>query len=674
MNSSKQSKQELLAHKTPTKNSHKASPSINNKHSKALDPGSPQHMPQNTSPFIDSDQFYYPNMPDVTQLNEYQEGESIRVALRIRPMNSAEIRRGDENCARVINDSTVQIINKASPKHFGFNMSFAERINQQEVFQKCGVPQLLDSVLDGYSATVLAYGQTGSGKTYTMAGVEEKLGQEIYISDETEGLIPRGFRYLWQSMVKRQEQFYVKASYMEIYNEQLRDLLNPSSGILHTRWNVKNGFFVEDLLVVECASVDDLVAVLHEGMKNRKKGSHELNQDSSRSHSILTVYVISEVITQGQALRKYGKISFVDLAGSERLKESKSNGEMVKETGNINKSLFTLGKVISGLSDKKNKTPYIPYRDSKLTMLLMDSIGGTAKALMIACINPSAVYLDETLSTLSYATRTMNIKNKPILQVDPKAQIVLDLTRENELLKAENQYLREQLQRASKGLPIEMPDFSSPQKKSSKFLPPLSGDKKKPSSSKKLGNSINSISSEVRTDSRDYQLELPVNKLMTEYNYQINQLKSENEELRQARDLAEKNYHILMNDNNALNIKLENLENVFIGNPVTKGDAQSKSRTKAEDDFMISNLMSENTELKKRIRDYEEKNLELKVIIKEKGLSRDLIKAPSQTTVSEVVQLKESNGKLQERIEYLQQRERELMNSIHKFQKPNGLF
>ena len=128
-------------------------------------------------------------------------------------------------------------------------------------------------------------------------------------------------------------------------------------------------------MVVECANVDDLVAVLHEGMKNRRTGSHELNKDSSRSHSILTVYIISESESQGQLIRKYGKISFVDLAGSERLKESKSHGDMVKETGNVNRSLFVLGKVISGLSDKKNKQPHIPYRDSKLTMLLMDSLG-----------------------------------------------------------------------------------------------------------------------------------------------------------------------------------------------------------------------------------------------------------------------------------------------------------
>ena len=172
-------------------------------------------------------------------------------------------------------------------------------------------------------------------------------------------------------------------------------------------------------MVVECTGQEDIIAVLHEGMKNRHSGSHELNKDSSRSHSILTVYLISQTTNaeDGHIFKKYGKISFVDLAGSERLKESKSEGIMVKETGQINKSLFTLGKVISMLTqkDKKLEAKYIPYRDSKLTMLLQDSLGGTSKALMIACVSPSATYLEETLSTLNYACRTMNIKNKPII-------------------------------------------------------------------------------------------------------------------------------------------------------------------------------------------------------------------------------------------------------------------
>ena len=136
-------------------------------------------------------------------------------------------------------------------------------------------------------------------------------------------------------MTLRKEQFYVKASFLEIYNEQLRDLLNPESGVLHARWNSKNGFFVEDLMVVECTSIQDLIAVLHEGIKNRHSGSHELNKDSSRSHSVLTVYLISEQQNEedNHVFKKYGKMSFVDLAGSERLKESQSEGIMAKETG-----------------------------------------------------------------------------------------------------------------------------------------------------------------------------------------------------------------------------------------------------------------------------------------------------------------------------------------------------
>ena len=140
---------------------------------------------------------------------------------------------------------------------------------------------MVQSALDGYSATIFAYGQTGSGKTYTMSGIESRLGTDAWVSDETDGLIPRAVRYMWEEMTKRPQVYYVKAAFMEIYNEQLRDLLNPPSGILHCRWNPTSGFFVEDLMVVECTSPDDLIAVLNEGVKNRKTGAHELNQDSS---------------------------------------------------------------------------------------------------------------------------------------------------------------------------------------------------------------------------------------------------------------------------------------------------------------------------------------------------------------------------------------------------------
>ena len=170
------------------------------------------------------------------------------------------------------------------------------------------------------------------------------------------------------------------------------------------------------------------------------------------------MYLISETKNKedNHVFKKYGKISFVDLAGSERLKESRSEGIMMKGTGQINKSLFALGKVISMLSSKdlKLNSKYIPYRDSKLTMLLQDSLGGTSKALMIACVSPSEVYQDETISTLNYATRTMNIKNKPVLQMDAKEQIIINLKREIQLLRMENAYLKEQATRLNGGQPI----------------------------------------------------------------------------------------------------------------------------------------------------------------------------------------------------------------------------
>lgn len=235
-----------------------------------------------------------------------------------------ELQRNDRSIVSVPDSTHVHLNLKTGMKQYRFNAVLPESTKQMEVFQKCGVHELIDSALEGYATTILAYGQTGSGKTYTMMGKENQLARDGWTPDQNDGLFLQAVRYMWEQMTLRHEQFYVKSSFLEIYNEQLRDLLNPESGILHARWNAKNGFFVEDLMVVECTSIQDLIAVLHEGIKNRHTGSHELNQDSSRSHSILTVYLISEHKNEqdNHVFKKYGKISFVDLAGSEKLKES----------------------------------------------------------------------------------------------------------------------------------------------------------------------------------------------------------------------------------------------------------------------------------------------------------------------------------------------------------------
>ncbi|KAF1326517.1 Kinesin-like protein, partial [Globisporangium splendens] len=339
---------------------------------------------------------------------------------------------------------------------FGFCAS--EELSQGSFFRASGVMALMDSVVEGYLATISAYGQTGSGKTYSMSGIEKLLAiahkkvmepavspfcRDDALVDLSDGIIPRALKYLFELFEKAPEEvkFVVRASYCEIYNEQVFDLLNPASGALSMRWNNRSGFYVQNLLVVQCDSIDDLMAVVQEGHKNRRVGTHEMNKDSSRSHSIMTVHVDHETTdpSDGHVITKYGKVSFVDLAGSERLKETKSSN--TEETSNVNKSLLTLGKVVSALASKTNAN-FIPYRDSKLTKLLMYSLGGNSLTLMVACVSPSSIALEDTLGTLNYATRAKNIQNKPTVQVDPMEFALSNLRKENHHLRAENEALR----------------------------------------------------------------------------------------------------------------------------------------------------------------------------------------------------------------------------------------
>ena len=390
-----------------------------------------------------------------------------------------------------------------------------------------------------------------------MAGIEDIISEKNHTFDETDGIIPQAIHYLWNNVSSRNEKFYIKASFIEIYNEQIRDLLNPTTGVLHCRWNVKNGFFVERLLVVDCTSAADLMEVVKEGMRMRKSGSHELNKDSSRSHSIMTIYTISDTVGEdGHILRKFGKISFVDLAGSERLKESKSQGEMVKETGNINKSLFTLGQVISCLSTKKKQIPHIPYRDSKLTMLLMDSLGGSAKALMIACVSPSIAYIDETISTLNYAASTMNIRNQPVLQIDAKDQVIVNMNRELQLLRIENQYIKQKIYEINGGQPIDMPNVSLSSYSEVSFPP--------------INSAIVISKNETHHSGPRKQLD--------EYEMELNKAKEECSKLRYSNEIIEKKLENKVLDNNILLSKLENLESVFVSSP-TKNLYPSKENS-----------------------------------------------------------------------------------------------
>ncbi|GIL79398.1 hypothetical protein Vretifemale_8687 [Volvox reticuliferus] len=337
-------------------------------------------------------------------------------------------------------------------RDFAFHACLGPDVSQADVLHLCGVPQLLDAALAGYNVTVFAYGQTGSGKTYTMSGREEVIGSDSYLGDAHDGIITRAIQHLFTAAEARKAEakFAITASYLEIYNEGIYDLLNLKAKNLPVKWDAALGFFVPGLKQVTCNKIDTMMEVIRTGMKHRHVGSHELNIESSRSHSIMTIFVHATPLDPSAAdfgTPRIGKISFVDLAGSERLKDTKSEGVMLKETANINKSLFVLGKVIAALAerDSSGTSAHIPYRDSKLTKMLMDSLGGNALALMIACCSPASTAVEETLSTLSYATRAKNIQNRPTVQYDPKEAQIANLRREIELLRQENSYLREQL-------------------------------------------------------------------------------------------------------------------------------------------------------------------------------------------------------------------------------------
>jgi hypothetical protein len=325
---------------------------------------------------------------------------------------------------------------------------FGPDVDQLHFFHDSGVEYFCDSAVEGYASTVFCFGQTGSGKTYSMSG---PLTDGSVLA-ESAGIQFRAAHYIMNAAVRANEStgspgfksVVLRASYFEVYNEQVNDLLNDTQN-LKVRWSqAAQSFFVEGLMIVQIDSIEDFLAVLEEGANNRKRASHNLNVDSTRSHVIFTIYI--ERRDAPSAPPKLGKINFVDLAGSEKLKDSESSGVHSEETKSINKSLFALGNVIQCLSKGGGGT-FVPYRDSTLTKLLMDSLGGSCKTLMVACITPSSRFTEESIRTISYAMRTKNIVNSnPTVRIDPRQQELYELRMQVEMLRKENVQLKNQLE------------------------------------------------------------------------------------------------------------------------------------------------------------------------------------------------------------------------------------
>lgn len=290
--------------------------------------------------------------------------------------------------------------------------------------------QIVDAVLGGYNGSIIAYGQTGTGKTFSMEGIRSV--------PELRGIIPMAFDQIF-SYIKHAgtaTQFLVRASYLEIYNEEIRDLLNPKGKRLDIKERSDCGVYVKDLGSFVVKDGDEMDALMSVGNKNRSVGFTEMNATSSRSHSIFSITVeASEKGADGSDHIRAGKLHLVDLAGSERQSKTGATGDRLKEATKINLSLSALGNVISALVD--GKSSHIPYRDSKLTRLLQDSLGGNAKTLMIATTSPASYNFEETVSTLRYANRAKNIKNKPKVNEDPKDAMLREFQEEIKRLKSQ---------------------------------------------------------------------------------------------------------------------------------------------------------------------------------------------------------------------------------------------
>ncbi|XP_059573147.1 kinesin-like protein KIF12 isoform X3 [Alligator mississippiensis] len=387
------------------------------------------------------------------ELAEPTQGQATRlcVVVRVRPLSCAERSRGDRQAVQCPGDNTIAV--SASPRSaapagraapeprplsrcqvheagqeaaFGFGAVFDAGADQAEVFEGSGVKRLVELAVDGFSCTVFAFGQTGSGKTYTLTGPPA------------------------QSQCHRPD-VALSASYVEIYNEQVRDLLSPGPRCpLPLRWSKARGFYIEGLLSTEIEGLETIMDLLQEGTQRRQSSAHTLNGHSSRSHALLTVQLHARGEATGpgtsSCLGRWGTLRFVDLAGSERVKDTGSVGQLAREANSINRSLLALGHCIARLAEGQRRRAHIPYRDSKLTQLLADALGGAGVTLMVACVSPSSRCLPETLSTLRYASRARRVTSRPVATRVSRERRLRSLEQEIQALREENLTLRRQLQ------------------------------------------------------------------------------------------------------------------------------------------------------------------------------------------------------------------------------------
>uniref|UniRef100_A0A8D1M7Z3 Kinesin motor domain-containing protein n=1 Tax=Sus scrofa TaxID=9823 RepID=A0A8D1M7Z3_PIG len=362
----------------------------------------------------------------------------VKVAVRIRPLLCKEVLHNHQACVRVIPNTQQIIIGR--DRVFTFDFVFGKNSTQDEVYNTCIKPLVL-SLIEGYNATVFAYGQTGSGKTYTIGG-----GHVVSVVEDQKGIIPRAIQEIFQNISENPSiDFTIKVSYIEVYKEDLRDLLELETSMkdLHIREDEKGNTVIVGAKECQVESADEVMSLLEMGNAARHTGTTQMNEHSSRSHAIFTISLCQ--VEKNRESAKDGswysprhivsKFHFVDLAGSERVTKTGNTGERFKESIQINSGLLALGNVISALGDPRRKSSHIPYRDAKITRLLKDSLGGSAKTVMITCVSPSSSDFDESLNSLKYANRARNIRNKPTLNFSPESDRMDEMEFEIKLLR-----------------------------------------------------------------------------------------------------------------------------------------------------------------------------------------------------------------------------------------------
>ncbi|CAI9097700.1 OLC1v1034170C1 [Oldenlandia corymbosa var. corymbosa] len=390
--------------------------------------------------------------------HDKEKGVNVQVLLRCRPFSEDELRN---NAPQVVScnefQREVSVSQTIAGKHFDrvftFDKVFGPSAQQRDLYDQAVVP-IVNEVLEGFNCTIFAYGQTGTGKTYTMEGEckRSKSGPNGELPPEA-GVIPRAVKQIFDTLESQNAEYSVKVTFLELYNEEITDLLAPddlSKVALEDKQKKqlplmedgKGGVLVRGLEEEIVTSCNEIFTLLERGSAKRRTAETLLNKQSSRSHSLFSITIhIKEATPEGEELIKCGKLNLVDLAGSENISRSGAREGRAREAGEINKSLLTLGRVINALVEHLG---HIPYRDSKLTRLLRDSLGGRTKTCIIATVSPAVHCLEETLSTLDYAHRAKNIKNKPeVNQKMMKSTLIKDLYGEIERLKAEVYAARE---------------------------------------------------------------------------------------------------------------------------------------------------------------------------------------------------------------------------------------